>query len=123
MYTLYFSPGTASMAVHQLLLELGAPHELREVDLEGREQDTPAYRALNPSGHVPVLMVDGTPYSECAALLLLLAERHPEAGLAPPPGDPSRALFLQWMLHLANTLQPAATVTRRAKKRVRTPPV
>ncbi|HSO33725.1 MAG TPA: glutathione S-transferase family protein [Labilithrix sp.] len=107
MYTLYFSPGTASMAVHHLLLELGAPHELREVDLEAREQDSPAFRALNPSGHVPVLVVDGKPYSECAALVLLLAERHADAGLAPPPGDARRALFLQWMLHLANTLQPA----------------
>jgi glutathione S-transferase len=107
MYTLLYAPATASMAVHQTLLELAVPHELRKVDLESREQDTPAYRALNPNGHVPVLLVDGQPYAECAALLLLLAERHADRGLAPPPGDPQRALFLQWMLHLANTLQPA----------------
>jgi glutathione S-transferase len=44
---------------------------------------------------------------ECAALLLMLAERHPEAGFAPAPGSRERQLYLQWMLHLANTLQPA----------------
>ena len=95
------------MAVHQTLLELGVAHELRKVDLDHREQDTPAFRALNPNGHVPVLLVDGQPCCECAALLLLLGERHAASGLAPAAGDPQRALFLQWMLHLANTLQPA----------------
>jgi glutathione S-transferase len=53
------------------------------------------------------MLVDGKPVYEGAALLLLLAERHPEAGLAPAPGSPMRALFLQWMLHFANVLQPA----------------
>lgn len=107
MYTLLYSPGTAAMVVHQTLLELGIPHQLQKVALDQREQDAPAYRALNPNGHVPVLLVDGQPYFECAALVLLLAERHPEAALAPLPGEPLRPLYLQWMLHLANTLQPA----------------
>jgi len=38
---------------------------------------------------------------------MLLAERHPEAALAPPPGAPSAGLYLQWMMHLANTVQAA----------------
>lgn len=107
MYTLYYSPGTASMAVHHALLELGAPYELARVDLDARAQKDAAYLRLNPNGTVPTLVVDGAPVYECAALLLLLAERHPEAALAPPPGAPERATYLQWMLHLANTLQPA----------------
>lgn len=107
MYTLYYSPGTASMAVHQTLLEIGAPHELREVDLDAKAQKSPDYLRLNPNGTVPTLIVDGAAVYECAALLLLLAERHPDARLAPAPGTPPRATFLQWMLHLANTLQPA----------------
>ena len=40
MYVLYYSPGTASMAVHQALLELDVPHELRKLDI--REMDTGA---------------------------------------------------------------------------------
>ena len=78
MYILYYSPGTASMAVHQALLEIGAPHELRKVDFETQAQKSAEYLALNPNGMVPTLIVDGQPHYECAALLMLLAERHPE---------------------------------------------
>lgn len=107
MYTLYYMPGAASFAVHWLLLETSAPHELVRVDGEAREQKRPDYLRLNPNGMVPTLIVDGAPVYECAALLLLLAERHPEARLAPPPGTRARALYYQWMLHFANTIQPA----------------
>jgi glutathione S-transferase len=107
MYTLFYSPGAASMAVHQTLIEIGVPHELRRVDLEAGEQKGAAYLALNPSGVVPTLLVDGQPVYECAALLMLLAERHPDARLAPAAGTPSRPAYLQWMLHFADTLQPA----------------
>ena len=107
MYTLYYMPGAASFAVHWLLLETGAPHELVRIDGEAREHKRPDYLRLNPNGMVPTLIVDGAPVYECAALLLLLAERHPEAQLAPPPGTRARALYYQWMLHFANTIQPA----------------
>jgi glutathione S-transferase len=56
---------------------------------------------------VPLLLIEGRPVYEAAALGLLLAERHPEARLAPPVGDPLREPYLQWMLHLTNTVQPA----------------
>ena len=79
MYTLYYCPSTASMVVHLALLEIGAPHELKLVDFESQQQKDPAYLALNPHGVVPTLIIDGKPYIESAALLMLLAERHPEA--------------------------------------------
>ena len=107
MYQLYFAPGAASFAVHWLLLELGVPFEARKLDLEVGEHKQPAYLALNPNGLVPTLIVQGQPVYEAAALLLLLAERHPEAGLAPPVGSAERAAYLQWTLHLSNTLQAA----------------
>lgn len=104
MYTLYYSPGTASMVVHLALLEIGAPHELKLIDIDAQAQRDPAYLALNPRGVVPTLIVDGKPYAESAALLMLLAERHPEAELAPPAGTPERAAWLQWIVYLSNTL-------------------
>jgi glutathione S-transferase len=106
-YTLYWSPGTASLAVHWLLLELDVPHELARVDLEGKQHKTDAYLQLNPNGVVPTLIVDGVPRYECAALVMLLAERHPEAGFVPALGTAARADYLMWTVHLANTLQPA----------------
>jgi glutathione S-transferase len=106
MYTLYYSPGAASLLPHLLLLEIGAAHELRRVDIPAGDNRTPEYLRLNPNGTVPTLIVDGHACAETAALLLLLCERHPEAGLAPAIGSGTRAAFLQGVLFLANTLQP-----------------
>jgi glutathione S-transferase len=107
MYTLYYSPGSASMLVHLVLLECSAQHALEPVDLQAKQQHGDAYLALNPNGVVPTLVIDGQPHGEAAALAMLLAERHPQAGLAPAPGSAGRAGYLQWMLYLANTVQPA----------------
>ena len=107
MYTLFHSPGSASMPVHLALLEIGAPYELQRLDLDKNEHRDPEYLKMNPNGLVPTLIVDGQPHYEAAALLMLLAERHPEAKLAPLPGTPERALYLQWMFHLSNTVQAA----------------
>ncbi|HWS25742.1 MAG TPA: glutathione S-transferase family protein [Xanthomonadales bacterium] len=107
MYTLYYAPGAASLVVHWLLIELGVPHELKKLDIAAKEHKTAEYLKLNPAGVVPTLIVDGAPVTECAALALLLAERHPEAGLEPARASRERATYLMWTLHLANTLQPA----------------
>jgi len=106
MYTLYYAPGSANLLVHLALLEIGAPHELKRIDLEKGEQRSAAYLAINPNGVVPTLMIDGAPHGEAAALAMLLAERHPEAALAPAPASTQRAEYLQWMFYLANSLQP-----------------
>jgi glutathione S-transferase len=107
MYTLHYSPGSASLVVHWLLIDLGAKHEVRRVDLAGGEHKQPAYLALNPAGVVPTLQIDGVPVTEAAALVLHLADAHPGAGLAPEPGTIERARLYQWTFFLANTVQPA----------------
>ncbi len=106
MYTLYYSPGSASMVVHLALLEIGVPFRLVKLDFERDEQRGAEYLKLNPRGQVPTLVIDGKPYFECAALLLILAERHPEARLAPPPGSALRADWYQWVVFFANALGP-----------------
>lgn len=106
-YQLYFSPGSASLAVHWFLLDAGLAHELVRLNLDAGEQKRAEYLKLNPNGLVPTLIVDGKPIFECAAILLLLAERHGELGYAPAVTSPDRAMYLQWMVHFANTLQPA----------------
>lgn len=106
-YTLYYSPGAASLAVHWMLIELGIAFEAKLVDLDGGAQRSPEYLRLNPTGRVPTLVVDGVPYGESTALLMLLAERHPEKKLAPAPGAPTRADWLETMIYLANTVLPA----------------
>ena len=107
MYTLFYSPGTASMAVHLALLEIGAPCRLEKLDFAREEQRSAEYLKLNPRGQVPTLVIDGQPYFEAAALVMILAERHPEAKLAPSAGSPLRAAWYQWMVFFANSLAPA----------------
>jgi glutathione S-transferase len=107
MYTLFYSPGTASMAVHLALIEIGAPYRLQRLDFGKDEQRAADYLKMNPRGQVPTLVIDGRPYFEAAALVMILAERHPEARLAPPPGSPTRAEWYQWSVFFANSLAPA----------------
>jgi len=107
MYTLYYSPGTASMCVHQALIETNAEYRLVLVDLQAGRQRDPAYLRLNPSGVVPTLLIDDVPFTESAALLMTIATRHPQAGLAPAESSASRIAWYQWIVYLANNLQPA----------------
>ena len=107
MYKLYYSPGTASMAVHWTLIELGVPFELELVDFDSKAQKSPQHLARNPSGQVPTLEIEGRPYSETAALLMLLAERHPDSGFAPAPDEETRPGYFQLMIYLANSMLPA----------------
>ena len=83
VYTLYYSPGTASMCVHQALIETNAQYRLVLVDLKAGKQREPAYFKLNPGGVVPTLLIDEVPFTESAALMMTIATRHPAAGLAP----------------------------------------
>ena len=106
-YILYYSPGAASMAVHWMLIELGVPFDAVLVDIEAGAQRAAEYHRLNPAGRVPTLVVDGIAYTESTALLMLLAERHPTAALAPALGSAERARWLEQMVYLANTLLPA----------------
>ena len=45
-----------------------------------------AYRAINPQGLMPTLMVDGTPIAQATAILEYLEETHPDRPLL--PADP-----------------------------------
>ena len=98
---LYWRPGTAAMAPHAALAEIGADYEL--VLVESGDAGRPEYLALNPSGRVPTLEDGETVITESAAIMLHLADRYPEAGLAPL----DRAAFYSSLIFLTNTLQTA----------------
>jgi glutathione S-transferase len=92
------------MVVHLALLEIGAPYKLQRVDFAAGAQRDPTYLELNPDGTVPTLLIDGKPWTESAALLMILAERHPDAYLAPAAGTAERDAWYQWVVYLSNTL-------------------
>jgi glutathione S-transferase len=105
-FELFYSPGSASLVVHWLLLELGLPHTLTRVDMSQNQQKSPEYLKLNPAGVVPTLLIDGTAVSEAAAIAMHLADLG-NSRLAPVPGHIERAHYYQWFCFCANTLQPA----------------
>ena len=102
MYVLYYAPDNASLIVRLVLEEMGQPYRTRLVDRTRREQDGPAYRAVNPSGLIPALETPVGILTETAAILLWLSETH--GALAPPPGAPERGAFLRWLFFTSNTL-------------------
>ncbi len=105
MLTLYFAPGSSSMAPHIALHEIGCPFQSRPLSFHDRETRTPQFLALNPAGKVPVLVVDGRPIAEVLAILTYLARAHPEARLL-PPDLVGEAEVLALMSYLASTVHP-----------------
>ncbi|GGJ24907.1 glutathione S-transferase family protein [Neoroseomonas lacus] len=98
-YVLYGDKGSGSAPVEMALAEIGVPVELRAVPLTTDAQLAADYRRLNPMGRIPTLLLpDGTVLTESLAILLTLADRHPEAALLPAPGTAERARVLRWMV-------------------------
>jgi glutathione S-transferase len=105
--TLYHSPNTRSSGALTLLEELGAPYELHVLNMRAGEQRQPAYLAVNPMGKVPALKHGDALITEQVAIFLYLADLFPEAGLAPPIGDPLRGPYLRWIVFYAACFEPA----------------
>lgn len=103
---LHWRPGTAAMAPHAALAEIGVDYELVLVERDEQGRSSDAYLRLNPSGLIPTLEDGGLVLTESAAILLHLGDRFPEAGLTPPLGTRERSELYRWLLHLTNTLQP-----------------
>ena len=90
-YRLYSWRNSYSMTAQAALEELGLSYELlwTRIHVPLPEKD-PDFLAANPNGRVPTLLTPDGPLYESGAILVYLAERHPDAGLMPPPGDPMR---------------------------------
>jgi glutathione S-transferase len=105
MLALYYYPGNASLLPHMMLREIGAPFELRLVDRNQNAHKSAEYLRLNPNGRIPVVIDGDLVLFETAAIALHLADKYPDAGLAPKVGSTERAEFYKWIIHLTNTPQ------------------
>lgn len=89
------------LRVRWALEEAGLPYRTRLLD-QG-EQNSPAYRALQPFGQVPIMEEDGQVLFETGAIVLNIGERS-EALL---PKDPAaRARATQWLIAALNSVEP-----------------
>ena len=111
--TLYHAPRSRSLRARWLLEEIGAPYEVRLLDLGKGDHKTPGYLALNPMGKVPTVVVDGHPVWESPAIVAHLCDLFPEAGLAPAPGTAERADFYRWLSFATAVMEPAFMDLRR----------
>ena len=100
MYTLHYAPDNASLIIRLVLDGAGISYRTELVDRAARQQDSAAYRALNPGGLIPTLVTPQGPIAETGAILLWLSDTHQ---LGPAPGNPDRQAFLQWLFFLSNT--------------------
>ena len=106
-YILYGARGAGSLSVEAALAETGVAFEIVDLDFRSNEQLSPAHRARNPTGKVPALVLpSGEMLTESLAILLTIAERHPEAKLLPHAGSDARAQTLRWMAFLGTEVYP-----------------
>ncbi len=103
---LYFAPGACSLSPHIALREAGLPFDLEQVDLTNKQTKSGADdRTINPKGYVPALQLDdGQVLTEAAMIVQYIADKKPEAKLAPPAGTRERYLLQEWLNFIATEL-------------------
>jgi glutathione S-transferase len=107
MMQLYWSPRSRSFSSLWLMEETGQPYERVLTDISTGAQRRTEYLAINPMGKVPALRDGEATLAEAAAIAAYVAERYPEARLAPPLGDPKRAKYLYWLFFGPGCIEPA----------------
>lgn len=103
---LYHHPFSRAATAVWMLEEVGAPYELRFVDIMKGGHKAPEILALNPMGKLPLLTDGDAVVTESAAIALYLADRHAYGRLAPKVDDPGRAAYLRWSFFAPSVIEP-----------------
>jgi glutathione S-transferase len=102
---LYSFSGSCALGAHIALEWIGQPYELQLVQKD--DLASPAIRALNPNGQVPILVDDGWALNENAAILNYLADKFPGAKLGGEPTPRGRAEVNRWLAMMNSDVHPA----------------
>jgi glutathione S-transferase len=105
MLTLYYSPGSCSIAARIVLDDIGKPYQLERISIRDGEHESARFLQINPRGRIPVLVEDSGVLVENLAILTYLASASPEAKLF-PDDLASQAQCLAMLSWLTNTVQP-----------------
>jgi glutathione S-transferase len=105
MIELFQITGSSSFAVRCALEEIGVAYETIDIAPFDRSRP-PRFADVNPLRMVPAIRDGETDVYEIGACLLYLAERFPDAALAPVLGSPARGPYLRWMVWLADAFRP-----------------
>ncbi|RYZ35557.1 MAG: glutathione S-transferase, partial [Myxococcaceae bacterium] len=104
---LYFNPRSRAVIGKWMLDEAGVEYEIVPIDLEKREQKSPEFLKVNPAGKLPALVDGETRVFENAALCLYIADKYPQAKLAPKVDAPERGRYLSLMVYSTSQLEPS----------------
>ena len=111
-YIIFGDKGTGAFSAEAALAEAGAQYEFRNISLDKNEQREPEFLKVNPSGKMPALKLPGGEIiTESAAILLAVADRHPDAGLLPPHASFARAECYRWIVFLASEVYPMVEIS------------
>lgn len=109
-WRLIASKGCGSAIVEAALVLAGIPYDREEVDYTAEGPARQRLVALNPLGQVPTaVLADGAVMTESLAMILLIDEQAPGAGLVPPAGDPLRPAALRWLAFAIAAVYPTWT--------------
>ncbi|HWW26956.1 MAG TPA: glutathione S-transferase family protein [Caulobacter sp.] len=98
-FTLFSAVGSGGVPVEAAMTLIGLPYKIVEAPTWEGEAEQAKVAGVNPLKQIPALVTPGgETITESAAILLWLADRHPEARLAPAPDSPLRGQFLRWMV-------------------------
>ena len=108
MITLFHAPKSRSSRFIFLLEELGAPYEIKIVNIR-RGDGSGALDTANPHPHgkVPAIRHGSETVFESPAIVAYLADAFPDAGLAPRPGEAGRGAYLTMLAYYGDVLEPA----------------
>ena len=76
--------------------ERGLPYEIEVIDFSAEFRSSPEWRALSPTGKVPVMTDGDLTMFESGAMVDYLVERYGGGELVPAPGTVASALCRQW---------------------------
>jgi glutathione S-transferase len=93
---------TRDLRVLWTLEEMGLPYEIVGMDHPNHDLDSPAYRALNPFGQIPVIDDDGVVVTESGAILVYLARK---TGKLMPRDLAGEAQVLRWSFAALTTIE------------------
>jgi len=106
---LFYTPGACSLSPHICLREAGLRFDLEKVDLRTKKTETGAdYTSANPKGYVPALLLDdGSLLTEGPAIVQYIADKAPQAKLAPANGTLERYRLQEALNFIATELHKA----------------
>ena len=104
---LYFNPHSRAVIAKWMLDECDAKYEIVPIDFNKLEHKAPEFLKINPAGKLPALVDGDAKVFEGAAICMYLADKFPEAELAPKIGAPERGRYLSLMVYSTAQLEPA----------------